>query len=132
MYQRSSGVPTDISSRVVSLVATVAVIALLRTWAATRRVARSVNCSNYSELLNNWVSDRHVGCARGQLDRRTAMAQRLDGEDHQCDPHQAEAEPAAGRHVLVEVENAERELQGRGEVLQQAQRHQRHPDGGAA
>ena len=50
---------------------------------------------------------------------------RLDGEDGQGDPDQAEADPAAGRHVLVEAQDAERELQGRGEVLQQPEGHHR-------
>ena len=39
------------------------------------------------------------------------LADRIGRHAHQCDPHQGEAGPAFGRHVLVEDEHAAQELQ---------------------
>jgi len=51
-------------------------------------------------------------------------AQPVNSEDHQCQPHQDEPGPPRLRHRLVEDQQAEHELEGRAEVLQDAERRQ--------
>ena len=59
------------------------------------------------------------------------MAHAVDGEDHQREPDQREAGEPGRRHRLVEEQHAAAELQDRRDVLQQAERGQRHPVGRA-
>ena len=54
------------------------------------------------------------------------VPQRLGGEQRQRQPHQRETQPPGERHRLVEHQQPERELDDRGEVLQQPDRAQRH------
>ncbi len=62
----------------------------------------------------------------------TALAHQVDGEHHQGDPHQAEAGHPGEAERLVPQYRADDELDGGGEVLQDAERGQRHPGGGRA
>jgi hypothetical protein len=45
-------------------------------------------------------------------------------------PDQTEADPSAGRHRLVDHQHTPREVQGRGEVLKDAEERQRKQPGG--
>src|SRR5665647_1958360 len=75
-------------------------------------------------------SDHVVRWRRGPSPRWAPGPQAVDGEHREREPHQDEAPPSCGRHLLVEDQHRDQELQGGRQVLQQADHAERQPPGG--
>src|ERR1035437_2179992 len=74
-------------------------------------------------------SDCGVLCCLRQTATGANGLDRVKGQHQQRNPHDGEADPAAGTHGLAQEQNTTEQLQDRGDELQEADRHKWDPPG---